>query len=1082
MIQMKRCFLILIFILSFMLRVTAGEPARLLRFPDIHQDKITFVYAGDIWIVNSSGGVANRLTSHKGMELFPKFSPDGQWIAFSAEYTGNRQVYVISVNGGQPKQLTWYNDVGPMPPRGGYDYQVLGWTPDGKNVLFRGNRLPWGVRMGRYYTVPVKGGMETPLQIPEGGGGMLSPDGSRMVYTPIARAFRTWKRHRGGRAQDIWIYNLKENTSEQITDFEGTDNQPVWINDRIYFTSDRDFTLNLFEYNTLTKTTRKVTNHNEYDVLWPSAGPQYVVYECGGFIYKFNPATVETGMVPIEVFGDFPATHPYYKNVSQDINWADISPTGKRALFEARGDIFTVPAEKGEILNLTQTPGIREINPVWSPDKKWIAYWSDKTGEYELFIRNHVGSGSEKQITQNGTIWRFPPVWSPDSKKLAYSDHNHRLFLLDAKSGEEINIDHDCFGDIRTYTWSPDSRWLAYVKTADNRMNVICIYSLDQAKSFQLTDAMTDNFNPVFDPKGRYLYFLSNRDYNLTFSDYEFTYLYTDPTRVYVATLSKDIPRPFIPDSDHEIISASSDADKNKDKDKESGASPDVKIDIKGFENRISAIPGSSGQYNQLSATDKGVLYLFQEGEKRHLKFFDIEEEKEETILEDIRAYELSDDRKKLLYMKGRQYGIVDAKPNQKNSDGHLKLDDMKIKIDPRAEWKQIFTDGWRLLRDWFYDPGMHGMDWNAMREKYEVLVPYVAHRADLDHIFGELGGELNSGHVYVGPGDYPEIERIDNGLLGAELTADASGYYKITKIFPGENWHNDFRSPLTEPGVHVKEGDFLLAVNGHPVHTNENPYRYLENKAGHIVTLTVNNKPSVQNAREEKIRPVQRETNLRYLDWIESRRKYVEETSGGRIGYIHLPNTAQEGNRELFKYFYPQTKCDALIIDVRYNGGGFIPERMIELLDRPVLNYWTRRNARPVSTPGFTHQGPKVCLINAYSSSGGDAFPYYFRKRGLGTIIGTRTWGGLIGLSGNPGFMDGGAFRIPTFRFLATDGHWDVENVGVSPDIEVLDRPDLVAAGKDPSLEKAVEILLGALKEHPPEKLIIPDPPDLSQ
>ena len=1074
--------MVFIFILILILQATAGEPARLLRFPDIYQDKIAFVYAGDIWIVKAEGGIAKRLTSHKGMELFPKFSPDGQWIAFSAEYSGNRQVYIIPSGGGHPKQLTWYNDVGPMPPRGGYDYQVLGWTPDGQNVLFRANRLPWGIRMGRYYTVPVSGGLETPLQIPEGGGGMLSPDGTQMVYTPIARAFRTWKRYKGGRAQDVWIYNLNDNTARQITHFEGTDNQPVWINDKIYFTSDRDYTLNLFEYNTLTKAIHQVTRHTDYDVLWPSAGPQYVVYECGGYIYKFDPATEETGMVPIEVFGDFPMTQPYFKKADKDINRAEISPTGKRALFEIRGDIFTVPAEKGEILNLTQTPGVREIDPVWSPNKRWIAYWSDRTGEYELFIRNHNDSGPERQVTRNGTIWRFPPVWSPDSKKLAYSDHNHELYILDAKTGEEILIDKDQFGDIRIYTWSPDSRWLAYVKTADTRMNVIWLYSLNQARSFQLTDAMTDNYDPVFDPKGRYLYFLSNRDYHLTFSDFEFTYLYTDPTRVYVGTLNTETARPFIPQNDEEIISTATNEKKDDKKDKKSDESIAVNIDIRGFENRISVIPGQSGQYNNLSATDKGVLYMFRDGGKRNLKFFDMDEEKEETILEDIRTYRISADGKKLLYQKGNQYGIIEIKPNQKNSDGYLQIDNLKIKIDPRKEWQQIFVDGWRLLRDWFYDPNMHGMDWEKMRKKYEVLVPFVAHRADLDYIFGELGGELSSGHVYVGPGDYPEIERVNNGLLGAELTADASGYYKITKIFPGENWHEDFRSPLTEPGVHVREGDFILAINSRPVKTTDNPYRYLEDQAGRLVTLTVNDKPSMQNAREEKVRPIQRETNLRYLDWIESRRKLVEKASGGRIGYIHLPNTAEEGNRELFKYFYPQADCDALIIDVRYNGGGFIPERMIELLDRPVLNYWTRRNAMPVSTPGFSNQGPKVCLINGYSSSGGDAFPYYFRKRGLGKIIGTRTWGGLIGLSGNPGFMDGGTIHIPTFRFLDTNGQWDIENIGVSPDIEVLDRPDLVAEGKDPSLEKGIEVLLETLKENPPKKLVLPEPPDLSK
>jgi tricorn protease len=1052
--------------------------SRLLRFPDIYKDKIAFVYAGDIWIVESNGGTARRLTSHKGMELFPKFSPDGEWIAFSAEYSGNRQVYVISVDGGTPKQLTYYNDVGPMPPRGGFDYRILDWTPDGKNVLFRANRLPWGVRMGKYFTVSVEGGFEKPLQIPEGGGGMLSPDGTKMVYTPIDREWRTWKRYRGGRAQNVWIYNLINNTSEKITDDIGTENQPVWVGNSIYYSSDETGTLNLTAYNLSSKQKSPVTNFTNYDVLWVSAGPENIVYENGGYIYKYNPTSNINEKIQIKVFGDFPNTISYLKDVNYFINWFEISPSGKRGLFEARGDVFTVPAENGEIINLTQTPGVREIDPVWSPDGKSIAYLSDRTGEYEIFTRPADGSGNEKQITNNGTIWRFAPVWSPDSKKIAFSDKNQKLFYVDVKSGKVVEADHSGYNDIRDYQWSPESKWLTYSKGSDSRMSSVWVYSLDNNEAMQLTSDFTDEFNPVFGAEGKYIYFLSNRDFNMQFSAWEFNYVYTKPTRIYVAPLNSSIPALFQPKSDDEDSQNNNSNGNGNEKEEKT----EVVIEPDGFENRVAVIPGNAGRYFSLLPVRDGVTYLYRDDSGTKLKMYNIKSEEEVTILESIGSYVLSADGNKVLYSKNSSYGIVDTKKNQKNSNGRLSLDGMMMKINPKKEWAQIFVDGWRVLRDWFYDENMHGNDWNKMREKYEPLVKFVSHRADLDYIFGELGGELNSGHVYVNWGDIPTVERIDGGLLGCELIADPSGYYKITKIFRGENWHNNFRSPLTEHGVNINEGDYILKIDGEEVTTKDNPYKFLEGKADKVITLLISSKPDYSSAHQEKVKPIKRETDLRYLDWVESRRELVDKLSNGKIGYIHLPNTGGPGNRELFKNFYPQTNKKALIVDVRYNGGGFIPDRMIELLDRPLLNYWVRRGIKPNPTPVFSNQGPKVCLINAYSSSGGDAFPYYFRKRGLGKIIGSRTWGGLIGYSGNPDLMDGGSVIVPRFRLLDTEGKWAVENEGVYPDIEVVDRPELVAKGEDPTLEKAIEVLMEDLKNNPPKDLIVPTIPDESK
>jgi tricorn protease len=1059
---------------------------RLLRYPDIHRDRIAFVYAGDIWIVPTTGGLARRLTSHEGMELYPKFSPDGRWIAFSGEYDGTRQVYVMPGEGGTPTQLTFYNDVGPMPPRGGTDYRIYGWTPDGSHVVFRANRLPWGVRVGRPFQVPVTGGLETPLAIPESGGADLSPDGTQVVFTPMDREFRTWKRYRGGRAQDVWVYDLEANTARQITDAPATDNQPVWVDETVYFTSDRDWKLNLYAVGPQGGEAAKVTFHEDYDVLWPSGGPGGVVYENGGWIWRFDPSSRETTKVPIRVAGDLPFTRPTLKDVSDGIQSSAISPSGARALFEARGELFTVPAEHGQLRNITRSQGVREMDPSWSPDGKWIAYLSDRSGEYEIYVRAQDGSDDERRITTDGEVWRFPPVWSPDSKRLAFGDKRQRLQVVDVENGRITDVDRSETNDITDFAWSPDSKWIAYRKTADTRLAQIWVWSLDGGDPAPLTDPMVASYSPAFDPEGRYLYFLSNRDMNLTFSGWEAYFVYTGPTRVYAATLNADEPRPFQPRSDEEEPDGGAEEDEsdngNDDGEKNGDGDEDeveVRIDVEGFETRVVAIPGPSGRYGNLEGTAKGPVYTFAPtggDTPPALKRYLLEDREEETILKGIGNIRISADRKKVLYSANGKWAIAELSADQTVGDKPLDLSGMQVTIDPQAEWEQMYTDAWRITRDWFYDPNLHGVDWELMRERYGALVPHVAHRRDLDYVLGELGGELNVGHLYVQSGDEPVVERQDHGLLGAELEADPSGRYRIVKIFRGENWHDGFRSPLTEPGVDVNEGDLLLAIDGHEITTADNPYRPLQGRAGQPVTLTVGSDADGKGSRDVQVRPIARETNLRYLDWVEDRRRRVSEASDGRIGYMHLPNTAVEGNRELFRNFYPQSDFDALILDERYNGGGFIPVEMIELLSRPVLSYWARRGITPMRSPGFAHTGPKAMLINGLAASGGDALPFYFRQQELGTLIGTRTWGGLVGLSGTPSLADGGAMLTPTFRFFV-DGRWEVENEGVAPDIEVVDRPDLVAQGRDPSLEKAIEVLLEELRRDPPVPVQQPAP-----
>ena len=1107
--------------------------ARLLRYPDIGRGQIAFVYAGDVWTVPAAGGTARRLTSHPGLELFPKFSPDGRWIAFTGQYSGTRQVYVIPVEGGEPRQLTFYNEVAALPPRAGYDNRVLGWTPDGRHVVFRAHRVPQSDRLGRPYLVPVEGGQEQPLAITEAGGVSYSPDGARVAFTPISNEFRGWKRYRGGQSPDVWIYDLKANTAEQITDTRAQDMLPVWLGDTIFYVSDRDWTMNLFAYDTRTKKTRKVTNHKDYDAMWPSGSGNELVYEAGGYVYRLDARSGSEERLPIRVYGDFPDTVPYFRNVKENVETFNISPSGVRALFGARGDIYTAPAKEGEVRNLTDTQGVREMAPTWSPDGRWVAYLSDRSGEYELYVRPSDGTGEERRVTTDGDVWRYSPVWSPDSRLLAYGDKKQRLRVVEVANGRTTDVDRGTRGDITTYNWAPDSRWLAYSKTGQNLMSEIWVYSVASNKTQKLTGGMTSDTEPVFDPKGRYLYFLSNRDFNLTFSAFEFNYLYTNPTRVYVGLLAADGPALFLPTSDEEraktaerpltpppnpaqqppaqgarpqpaqpgsaeptpqpaatpqpgVPSAQAGAPPagqaaGRTEEPKGGQPPgavNVKIDFTGFEDRVRAIPGPSSNYRRLSATNEGVLYLSGPG---RLMLYNIETKAEQPIIEGIQNYDLAAGLKHIIFQVRDNYGIAPVAPGQKPDAGLLKLEGMTMKIDPKAEWRQMYADAWRTMRDWFYDPNLHGVDWRAMRDKYGALVPHVAEREDFTYLLSELGSELMAGHVYAERGDDPpKVTRADGGLLGAEIVPDPSGYFRIAKIFPGENWHESFRSPLTEPGVRAKVGDLILAVDGRTTRGVKNFYELLEGKAARAVTLTLGDRPETAGSREERVRPVKSESNLRYLDWTQSRRALVDKLSGGRVGYIHVPNTAVEGNRELFKGFYPQAGKDALVIDDRYNGGGFIPDRMIELLERRPLNYWVRRGIELTTSPAFAHTGPKAMLINGYAGSGGDALPYFFRARSLGRVFGTTTWGGLIGLSGNPQLADGGNLTTPSFRFLDLEGRWAVEGTGVDPDVEVVDRPDALARGEDPTLEAAVKHLLEEVRRNPPRRPGAPAPPVL--
>jgi len=1054
----------------------AADDSRLMRFPDINNNLIAFVYAGDIWTVNSSGGDAKHLTSHEGMELFPKISPDGRWIAYSAEYSGSRQVFIIPSEGGVPQQLTYYNSVGLMPPRGGFDDVILDWTSDSKNILIRANRTEFGERNGKYFLVNIEGGLETPLQIVNGGFATLSPDDKKICFTPVDREFRSWKRYKGGRATELWVYDLEKDAAEQITHFAGSDQWPTWYKDKIFFASDRDLKLNLYSYDLQTKEIKQITEFKDFDVMWPSGENGQVVFENGGFLYKTNLETGATEKVTVNINFDNPNLLPYFKNVSDNIHSFTVSPTAKRALFDARGDIFSVPAENGVIENLTQTQGVREIYPSWSPDGKYIAFYSDKTGEYEVYLLENKKGAEPKQLTKNSSAWKYDSEWSPDSKYLLYSDRTLNIKLLNVETGQEKVVDHATFNEIRTYDFSPDSKWIIYEKESSNQLSAIWVYNISEGKSMQLTDDNYNDFSPVFSKDGNYIYFLSNRDFNLDFSGFEFDYVYNNPTRIYAMTLKKDGEELFKFKNDEEPVKVEEPKD-NTDK-KEEKPEVRVEIDPEGLNDRIVALPIGNGSYRNLTAVDGGVLYL--NGAK--MKKFSFDSEKEEDIMEGVRQFLLADDGNSFLYRAGRDFGIAKVAPGQKPEKGKMDLSKMEMKIDPPKEWQQIFNDGWRIYRDYFYVSNLHGVNWEDVKENYARLLPYVGHRMDLDYIFSEMVSESNTGHSYVNWGDFDKPKRVEGGLLGAKLMADKeAGRYKIAKIYEGQNWDKTLRSPLTEQGVDVNEGDYLISLNGNNVTTDDNPYAFLENTAGKYIEIGVNADPETDGVRTSMIEPIESELNLMYFDWVNERRAMVDKLSNGRIGYIHVPNTSVEGNRELFKGMYAYHNKEALIIDDRYNGGGFIPDVMADLLDRKTLSYWNVNGLDPMKTPAVAHDGPKVMLINGYSSSGGDAFPYYFKKKGLGTLIGTRTWGGLVGISGNAQFVDGGSFSVPRFGIYNEEGEWIIEGIGVYPDIEVVDRPDQLAKGIDPGIEKAVEFLLKELQENPVKKVNAPKPPDRS-
>lgn len=1082
----KAYFLLFFFLISFSF---ALEEARVLRFPAIYKDQIVFTYAGDLYTVPISGGIARKLTSHTGYECFARFSPDGKYIAFTGEYDGNREVYLIPSEGGIPKRVTYTPVLSrdDISDRMGPNNIVIGWTPDGEKIIFRSRMREWNDFNGQIFLVSKNGGLPEQLPLPRGGFCSFSPDGKKLAYNRIFREFRTWKRYRGGMADDVWIYDFQTKKIENITNNPALDIIPMWHGDKIYFLSDRDekARMNLYVYEIPTKKIRKLTNFEDYDIKFPSIGPDAIVFENGGFLYKFDFKTEKASKITIYIADDQITGREEIVKVSDKINYFDISPDGKRALFGARGEIFTVPAKHGNTRNLTNSSGIHERDPNWSPDGKWIAFISDRTGRDEIYIMPQDGSKEPIQITKNADTYKYDIVWSPDSKKIMWSDRNFRLNYADIDSKEVVEVAKGTSWEIRSYTWSPDSNWIAYAKPEVEGMTKIYLYSLTNKKTFEVTDGWHNSTSPHFSSDGKYLFFVSDRDFNPVYSRTEFNHAYLSMSRIYLVTLSAEEKSPFEPKSDEVEISEKQRSatpekqDVKKEEAKKEAEKPNsIKVDTEGIKDRIVGLPIEVANYWNLSSVgDK--LYYMKRGDRDQravLKFYDLKKQ-EEKELGSVNSFVISKDGKKMLISQEKTFAIIDLPTAPIKIDEKLDLSNMEMKLNRKTEWAQIFEECWRQMKDFFYDPNMHGINWEKVKKQYEPLARAVNHRADLTYVIGEMIGELNAGHTYVGGGDLPQVKRVNVGMLGAQFEKDKdTGFYRIKKILKGQNWDKSLRSPLTELGVNVKEGDWIIAVNGKLTNKMENIYESLVNTAGKQVTLRVNSKPSEAGARDVVVIPIENENNLCYYNWVQKNIERVDKATNGKVGYIHIPDMGVRGLNEFVKHFYPQLRKKALIIDVRGNGGGNVSPMIIERLAREVAMVDIARGSIPQPDPSALLMGPKVCLIDEFSASDGDIFPYRFRKYNLGKLIGKRTWGGVIGIRGTLPLADGGYLNKPEFATYGLEGKWIIEGQGVEPDIFVDNDPAREFEGVDQQLEKAIEVILDELKTK--EQKLPPVPP----
>ena len=1044
-----------------------------MQYPDVSETQITFIYGDDVWIAPKSGGTANRLSSPEGFESYPRFSPDGSMIAYTANYHGNSDIYIINTNGGVPKRLTYH---------GMFD-RVLGWTPDGKSVLFASSRESGRQRYSQFYTIAIDGGSPVKLPVPYGEFASFSPDGKKIAYTDRSRVHRNWKRYRGGTAPDISVFDLTTYATENITNNIANDELPMYNADGIYFMSDNgpNKRNNLWKHDLATKTNTQLTNFKDFDITFPESSASEIIFEAGGKLYLYNMAAATSNEVKINIISDQKGLIAKQKNVSSYIQNATISPDGNRVVVQARGELFSLPATEGFVANLTATSGSAERKPAWSPDGNSLAYWSDASGEYQLMINDMTGKVPPKKLTNFTSGFNYTIYWSPDSKKIVYVDQSMTINYLNVTTGKITKADKGRYmmeGGLRSFTasWSPDSRWVAYSRASDNQATTaIYVYDTQNNKVSQLTSGYYTDYSPAFSADGKHLFFGTNRTFKPMYSDLDNTFVYPNATTIAVGTLNKSVKSLLAVKNDAaEAPKNGNDNDKNddkskkkkdKDKDKDKDAKkevPKTTIDIAGFENRVEMLDVVHGNLGRLTAIEGKLLFArfpntgSPKKAKPSLDFYDFKERDVKTIIPNVSNYKVSANGKKLLVQDKQKLAVIDIKAGQK-IDKAVPTQDMVMNVVPKEEWKQIFNDVWRFERDYFYDPGMHGVDWNTLRTRYGNLIDQSNSRNDVNLIIGDLIAELNASHTYNGGGDITRAKTKNVGYLGADVSLE-NGQYRIKKIITGAPWDVEVRSPLVKPGVTVNTGDYVLAVNGLPIDTSKPISASFQGLADAAVQLTVNSTPSLVNAKKVIVKPMKSETRLRHLAWIEKNRQQVSKATDGKIGYVYVRSTGLDGQNELVRQFYAQMDKEGLIIDERFNSGGQIPDRFVELLDRDPLAYFAVRDGKDWSWPPAGNFGPKVMLINGFSGSGGDAFPAYFKERGIGPLIGTRTWGGLIGISGAPTLIDNGGVTVPTFRMYDAKGEWFKEGHGVDADIEVVEDFQKLANGTDVQLEAGIK------------------------